>query len=59
MRSSIGALIKVLHLFENRDPHSTITIWLSIRFESHLKKYPMDKEMLEESTELNFNEDLP
>lgn len=52
MRSSVGTLLTVLSLFENKDPYSNISIWLSIHLDSYLQKYPEDKDMLENSMEL-------
>lgn len=51
-RSSIGALVQCLMLFENHDPYTTISIWLNIRIEEYLKKYPEDKDFLIQETEL-------
>ncbi|WP_249646702.1 Abi family protein [Lactiplantibacillus plantarum] len=56
MRSSVGALIKVLSLFENKDPYRNIEVWLSVHLDSYLQKYPMDKTMLEKAMELTFDE---
>lgn len=58
MRSSLGCLIKVLSLFENRDPYLSITIWLSIHLDKYFEKYPNDKLMLEQEMELK-REALP
>lgn len=55
-RSSLGALLVVLRIFENPDPYATIQSWLGTHLAQYLRNYPDDENMLIGAMEL---EDSP
>ncbi|WP_056991832.1 Abi family protein [Lacticaseibacillus saniviri] len=51
MRSSLGAVIACLSLFENKDPYSDLWIMLGIHIGNYLRSFPEDESFIMSSAE--------
>lgn len=52
LRSSVGAVLRTLNMFENKDPYFNLEVMLEIHLHNHLKNYPQDFDFLMNEMEL-------